>query len=61
MHGPGFGSVIITDGHLTTGNGTPAFKHIKLFDRSMTMRGIAGAGKKAKERRGPTGNRVECE
>ena len=61
MDRPGFGPVIITDRHLTTGDGTPTFKDIELLHCSMPMRGIAGAGKKTKECRGPAGNRVASE
>src|SRR5688572_13670069 len=61
MHGPGFGTVIVSYRHLTAGNTASALKDIELFRCGMTVRGIAGAGCKTEECGGPSGSRIKGE
>jgi hypothetical protein len=58
---PGFGAMIISDCHLTTGDAAAAFKHQELFHGGVAMRGIAGARRKTEECGSPSGNRIEGE
>ena len=61
MHGPDFGTMIVSNPHFTAGNTASAFEDIELFHCGMTVRGIAGAGCKTEDRGGPSGNRIKGE
>ena len=61
MDRPGFGTVIIPNRHLMTGDTTAAFKHQQLFHGGVAMRRIAGASRKTKQRGSSAGNWIERE
>lgn len=52
MHRPGIGQVVIADRHLTAADRAPTLQNVELFHGSVSMRGIAGAGRETKDRRG---------